>query len=192
VKTKDRILDTAITLFNEQGTSAVTTNHIAEALNISPGNLYYHFRNKDEIIRASFERQFEAAHAAFVLPVDGLPTIDDVRELVTANFTILYEYRFIYRELVALLRHDAELRTRYVAVRRENYQGFRELIGALVEAGVLKRSDDATVTRLADLCWLISESWLTSVEINGEEITPEAMEHGVTLMMQVLQPYLAA
>ncbi|HEY5975523.1 MAG TPA: TetR/AcrR family transcriptional regulator, partial [Geobacteraceae bacterium] len=55
-RTKSRILETAIELFNDKGTKAVTTNHIAAALGISPGNLYYHFRNKEEIIRAIFDQ----------------------------------------------------------------------------------------------------------------------------------------
>ncbi len=41
--TKQAILTTAIDLFNDKGTAAVSTNHIAEAMGISPGNLYYHF-----------------------------------------------------------------------------------------------------------------------------------------------------
>ena len=50
------ILDAALNLFNERGTAKVTTNHIAEALGMSPGNLYYHFRNKAEIVRGLFAR----------------------------------------------------------------------------------------------------------------------------------------
>ena len=54
--TKTRILDTALDLFNRHGERNVTTNHIAEALGISPGNLYYHFRNKTAIVAALFQR----------------------------------------------------------------------------------------------------------------------------------------
>ena len=62
MNTHDRILDTALRLFNQSGTAAVSTNHIAAALGMSPGNLYYHFRNKEAIIRDLFEQQY--AHRA--------------------------------------------------------------------------------------------------------------------------------
>ncbi len=55
-KTKDRIIDTATELFNEYGTGAVSTNHIAKESGISTGNLYYHFSNKEEIIRMILEK----------------------------------------------------------------------------------------------------------------------------------------
>ena len=54
--TRERILNAALSLFNESGTATVSTNHIAVASRLSVGNLYYHFKNKDEIIRALYER----------------------------------------------------------------------------------------------------------------------------------------
>ena len=65
---KERIIETALELFNVRGVQRVSTNHIAEHLSISPGNLYYHFANKEEIVRAIFPRIEGAVHAAIVLP----------------------------------------------------------------------------------------------------------------------------
>jgi AcrR family transcriptional regulator len=193
MKAKEKILDAALKLFNTQGTGAVSTNHIAEAAGISPGNLYYHFRNKDEIIRALFEQHSALTDEAFNLPTDHLPALADVEAYVTVNFQILSRYRFMFRELVALLHQDAALHQRYLEIRERGYTGFREIVAALTSAGhVAAPLDDATVTRLADLCWLISEFWLASLDISDTPIDDDALRRGFGLMMQVLQPYITA
>jgi AcrR family transcriptional regulator len=187
VPNRERALDAALTLFNDAGTAAVSTNHIAAAAGISPGNLYYHFRNKEEVIRALFERLFGAYARIFVLPENRAPTLVDLRRLVRANFDLLWEYRFAYRELAALLRRDEVLRERWLEVRRRGYTGFRALIAAFVSAGVMTAPVDAeTVDRLADACWLISEFWLPSLEVSGEPVDAPQLERGVALMLHVL------
>lgn len=191
MNTKARILEAALTLFNQQGTDAVSTNHIAEAAGISPGNLYYHYRNKEDIIRALFEQLYALWDTTFDLPQDRLPTLDDVRGLVAANFRIMNAYRFVYREIIALLQRDAELRARYIAVRGRGYEGFRQIMAALAAASVTNvPPDEATVERLADLCWLISEFWLSTVEVSGEQVDDAQMQRGIALMLQVLHPYI--
>jgi AcrR family transcriptional regulator len=191
MKTRERILATALRLFNESGTGAVSTNHIAEGLGISPGNLYYHFRNKEEIIRALFEQQFARWDQGNSLPDDRMPTLADLQGLVRATFVTAWEYRFMYRELIALLRRDEQLHRRWVEIRARGFTGFRELVDLFVAAGVLHDpSDPAVVTRLAELVWLISEFWLASVEVSGETVDAAQMERGVELMLQVLDPFI--
>lgn len=191
MKTRDRILDTALRLFNESGTAAVSTNHIADALRISPGNLYYHFRNKEEIIQALFEQLFALWDQVYSLPEDELPTLQDLRRLVHDNFVVLMDYRFIYRELIVLLRRDAQLQQRWSEVRQRGFTGFHDLFSGFVAAGILRAPDDpGVINRLAELCWLISEFWLSSVEISGQAIDQLHLEHGVALMFQVLEPFI--
>jgi AcrR family transcriptional regulator len=193
MKTRERILAAALRLFNEQGTAAVSTNHIANELGMSPGNLYYHFRNKEEIIRALFEQQFALWDVLYTLPDDRLPTLADMQHLVRATFAMSWDYRFMYRELIALLRRDEELQRRWVEVRTRGFAGFHELVEQFVAAGVLRAPETPqTVQRLAELCWLISEFWLASVEVSGQTVDAAQMDHGVALMLQVLEPFLVS
>lgn len=189
--TREKILDTALTLFNNEGTAAVSTNHIAEAAGISPGNLYYHFKNKEEIIRELFERLFAANDAAFKLSADTLPTLTELQSMVKTNYKILWQYRFAHRELTALLRADAELRSRFLVIRKRGFEGFHQLFHAFAQAGTFRSSTKPEVIQnLAETCWLITEFWLNSLEVSGKTVNEAQMERGVQLMMQILEPYL--
>lgn len=191
MSTRDKILDTALSLFNSEGTSTVSTNHIAEAAGISPGNLYYHFRNKDEIIRELFERLFAATDEAFDLPTDRMPTLEDLQQYVRVNYKILWEYRFIYRELAALLRNDPQLKISFLVYRKRGFEGFDQLFDAFVESGVVTAPNDPEVrANLAETIWLITEFWLNSLEIGGKPVNETQMERGIGLMMQVLAPFI--
>lgn len=187
--TKERIAQTAIRLFNERGTAAVSTNHIAEAAGISPGNLYYHFRNKEEIIRTVFERMIDDWNRLSANPEDQ-PLVR-VRGLLEKTFAILWEYRFFYREFVALIRRDAELGRQYRIVRVRGLADTEALLMNLVAAGVLREPEETTaVQKLAKVLWLITEFWLPFAEMGDTMIGPERLQEGIELMMQVLRPYM--
>ena len=186
---RERVLEAALSLFNDRGTGAVSTNHIAEAAGISPGNLYYHFRNKEEIIRALYERLFTAWDEAFQLPTDRVPSMTDLDAMIIANYQLIWEYRFAYREQAALLRNDPELRERYLAVRRRGYEGFAALIDAFVVAGVLSRpADSQELAVLTELCWIVSEQWPVNLELNGQPFDENGIMRGAALMRWILRP----
>src|SRR5215212_1823185 len=189
--TKERIVGAAIRLFNERGTAAVSTNHIAEEAGISPGNLYYHFRNKEEIIRAIFGCMMGAWDATFELPQDRVPTLTDLRGMLEATYLVLWEYRFFYREFVALLRRDPELGRGYREVREGGLANTELLLRSFVAGGILREPEDPdALPGLAKLLWLIVEFWLPFVEIGEEAVGPERAREGVGLMMRVLEPYM--
>jgi AcrR family transcriptional regulator len=189
--TRDRIVDTAIRLFSEQGTGPVSTNHIAAALGISPGNLYYHFRNKEEIVRAIYARLRPAWDAAMALPADRPPTIADLRCLLEANARIVWDFRFYYRELPALMRRDPALAAEYRAVRREGLANIEALLGFFVAAGLMREPDDpVALSELARICWLLADYWLSFEELGDDPIGPADIERGVAPILRVLHPYL--
>jgi AcrR family transcriptional regulator len=191
MRNRERILEVALSLFNEQGTGAVSTNHIAEAAGISPGNLYYHYRNKEEIIRALFELLFDAWDKTFQLPIDRVPTLDDLDALIAANYQLIWEYRFAYREQAVLLRNDPELHERYLAIRQRGYEGFAALIDAFIDAGVLSPlSDPQELKVLTELCWIVSEQWPVNLELSGRPFDADGIMEGAALMRWILRPLL--
>ena len=189
--TKDRVVWAAVRLFNEGGTAAVSTNHIAQEAGISPGNLYYHYRNKEEIIRAIYGRMMASWEATFELPQDRAPTLTDLRVILEETFSVLWEYRFFYREFVALMRRDPELGRRYREVRERGLANTEFLLKSFVAGGVLQVPEDpSVVSRLAKMFWLIAEFWLPFAEMGEERVGFDRLQEGVDLMMQVLRPYM--
>jgi AcrR family transcriptional regulator len=193
VQTRERIVDTAIALFNEAGTGPVTTNHIAQAMGISPGNLYYHFRNKEAIVRAIYARLRPAWEEASALPPDRSPTVADLHAILSRHFRIVWDYRFYYRELPALLRRDPELAREYREVRRAALANIESLLRHFVDAGVLIVPDaDAALPELAQVCWVLADSWLPFAELGDEPVGPADLDRGVALILGVLRPYVTA
>ena len=190
--TQDVILDTAVTLFNEQGTAAVSTNHIAEAAGISPGNLYYHFKNKEDIIRAVLDRMYEEWNVVYVLPADAAFSLDVLRAALRQNFDLQWRYRFFYRELGALVRRDKQLGRRHKVLQEQRQREQLALFDRLAAAGVFKwprkRSEvEATLT----IAWIVGNYWLSHLESGGENVTPEMVQQGVELIVRLFTPYLS-
>lgn len=167
----------------------MSTNQVAEACGISPGNLYYHYTSKEAILRAIFEGMFAKWDAAFAPAPGRAPRLDDIPGFARANFSILWEHRFAYRELPALLRRDPVLQARYVEIRRRGFDGFRELFRLFAAHGLLTLPDDGSLEDTARLCWMVSEFWLSSLEISGRAVEQDAIEDGVRLMLRCLEPH---
>lgn len=107
MKTRDKILLTSVELFNKNGVVPVTTNHIAKELKISPGNLYFHFSNKEEIIRELFRRFGKESYALWKVK-RGEKVISPL-DMIDQTFELYWKYRFFHREMYYLRRKDVEL-----------------------------------------------------------------------------------
>ena len=107
MKTKDKIILTSIDLFNKSGVVAVTTNHIAKELNISPGNLYFHFRNKEEIIRHIYKMACQERTNLW-RTTKGHAMMHPL-ELIEKTLDLFWKYRFLHREMYYLRQKDSQL-----------------------------------------------------------------------------------
>jgi AcrR family transcriptional regulator len=190
MSTRERIIDTAVALFNEAGTATVSTNHIAKAAGISPGNLYYHFRNKEAIIRAIYARLRPIWEATVSVPTDRLPTLTDLERIIDDHFRILWEYRFFYREMPALLRRDPELLASYHEVREAGLANVEGLLRIFMQVGVLDVPDpDKTLPELAQIIWILADFWFPFAELDRLTGAEVDLQEGRALILRVLSPY---
>jgi len=194
MSTKDRILDASLQLFNEQGERSVTTNHIAAHLEISPGNLYYHFRNKQAIIFALFERYEARVLQVLQLPGErALQPLDKLNYL-QAVFSGLWDYRFMHRDMEHLLLADPQLHARYRGFFRICQQRVEAIFRGLRAAGILALSDD-DVASLALNTWIVVTSWFSFLRCNlladdADTVSPELLQGGIYQVFALERPYL--
>jgi AcrR family transcriptional regulator len=188
-KTRQRILDTSLAMFNLQGEPNVTTNHIADELEISPGNLYYHFRNKDDIIEQLFQRYEECMDSALVAPEGRLPNLEDIWLQLHLVFECIWEYRFLYRDLVDILSRNRHLRMRFARILKRAAGNATTVMRGLVQAGVMRASGteiEGTATNIL----VIATFWLNYASVRGDKDEQEAIRNGIVQVMMLISPFL--
>jgi len=185
--TKQKILESALELFNTTNTQAATTNHIAKAMGISPGNLHYHYKNREQIIRKLYEQMLSES----TLLVHELPrSIVELFEHQKVMSRTLWKYRFFYRELLFLLSRDPLLKERYINDNIAHRERIRITLGNLVANGDLNVPYDNVLEHLTDTILLVLQFWNPMVETLGREIDAASFEEATTHIRGAMRPYL--
>ncbi|KAF1708319.1 TetR family transcriptional regulator [Pseudoxanthomonas kalamensis DSM 18571] len=187
--TRQRILDGALALFNSDGEPHVTTNRIADELGISPGNLYYHFRSKDDIIEQLFARYEARMDAALSLPRDEPPGLEDIWLQLHLVFECIWDYRFLYRDLVEILSRNRRLRLRFARILQRAERNILTVLHGLQQGGAIR----ATTVEQADVATnvlVISTFWLNYAATRGEHNEQDAIGQGIVQVMRLLAPFL--
>lgn len=142
-KTRERILDTSLELFNERKASNVSTVQISAAMKISPGNLYYYYANKEDVIRCIWEERMAGRLDGLL---DKMGTISEPAETLDYLDEIIrymIDYRFFYTEISTLFVNDEKL----VEIYRKTYGDMRDVftkyVIRLTEEGKFVESKEA-------------------------------------------------
>lgn len=191
--TRERILEASLELFNSQGERSVTTNHIAAHLGISPGNLYYHFRNKQMIIAELFGR-YEADVDAFLqLPVGRALTVEDKTLYLEALLSAMWDYRFMHRDLEHLLDSDEQLAERYRLFAKRHVLSAQQIYQGFVDAGILDMTP-SQVEALAVNAWIIMSSWVRFLcTVSGGPsgaLDRESLRRGISQLLALEDGYV--
>ncbi len=194
MNTRDRIIETALELFNKKGTNSVTTNHIAAAAVISPGNLYYHFRSKEHIIRAIFDQMdaYGISEYQRINAEQGPGTAQAMAGTFVMIQRFNWRYRFFKREMTALIAQDPQLKKRFVKTHQAMLAMVRSAVDLSIEQGVLRDLAAEERELLAEEIWLVTLFWLNYLEVGGEEVNENTLLRGTLHLRNMLTPYLTA
>ena len=179
-KTKAKIRAAATALFNAEGYAAVNTHHIAKRAGISPGNLYYHYPNKGEILRDLFDEIAVYSAAAWRDRGPANPAVDFARFL-EFFFGSVEEHRFFFRDFPELIRRDPELGRRWRGRHARLTEVMRDAVRRWTKAGILEPMED--VDAFIDTSWILCHFAASYLEAKGSK------EDGMRLLLAFLSPY---
>lgn len=185
---RDRVLDASIELFNHSGTIAITTNHIAKHLKISPGNLYFHFRNRESIVRELFKIMCAETYASWD-PAKGLSPL----EFIDASFEVLWRFRFFHREMYHLRRIDPELSRQWKKHLKRCLRLLKMNYFQWIKAGFVRPIEDANeMQQVTDAVLLFSSASLCFFESPEKPASRKPMKVGSDYLTRLLWPYMTA
>lgn len=178
--TRDRILVTCRKLFNAKTVAAVTTAAIAEAVGINEGNLYYYFKKKSDVVAALFE-QFAAKQLL----------IAEKDQSLRDWFQLMWEWRFFYRDTMAILAMDPTLRVHLKQLADQVQSRGRAKLMEMIELGQLTTTE-AELDVLLENCWIISTYWIEYLHSRHgiTRVTKKHLDWGYRQMAALFHPYL--
>lgn len=191
---RNKIIDTALELFNAHGATAVGTNRIAQKLGISPGNLYYHFKNKQDIIRAIFE-MIRADMAEVMKEIPSDLSTEASSAYLLGSMRVVWKYRFFYADLVSLLHDDPELQRQFLAMRAHTMATTIKLYRRLIDIGQMTRPEyEWQVETLTLNTWIVASNWVRYLQTykSDAEVSQADFERGVLHVYSLVMPYLPA
>jgi AcrR family transcriptional regulator len=193
IDTAERILDAALTLFNERGAANVTTADIAAGAAMREGNLHYHFRRKEQLVEALFARFQEdellVAERSIPDPADPSSYTDYQR----GWFELMWRYRCFYRDATILFAQAPALRPRFAATQAQARLAVQRVLNLAVENGLM-RATPAQIEKLVMNVWIVSSYWMDfwAANTGAETLSRSDLAWGFAQIASLYEPYMSA
>jgi AcrR family transcriptional regulator len=193
-RTAERILEVTLELFNRFGEPNVSTTLISAELNISPGNLYYHYPAKDELINSLFDR-YERSLNELLHAADNVRNVEDAWLFFHMLFELIWQYRFLYRDLNDLLSKNRRLETHFQFVLKNKSRAVQSVLDGLSRGSAMRiemREAEAVSTAMV----VVLTYWLSYEYVRDPRraLEPEhanaALLRGAFHVLSLLMPYL--
>ncbi len=193
-RTAERILEATLELFNRFGEPNVSTTLISAELGISPGNLYYHYPAKDQLINRLFD-DYERSLSELLRAADGVANVEDAWLFFHMLFELIWQYRFLYRDLNDLLSKNRRLETHFQFVLKSNAKAVQNVLDGLAGSNAM-RIDARDVEPVATAMVVVLTYWLSFEYVRDPRNALEPQSAGAALLrgafhvLSLLSPYL--
>lgn len=192
MKTKDKILSKALELFNEKGYNTITTRHIAADLNISPGNLHYHFKHSEDIIKILFSE--------LILKMDVLmnnlqkinhKTLEDLYQFTYSTYEVFYSFRFIFMNFFDILKNIPVIEAQYESINITRKDEFQMIFKGFQTNNIFKKDiPDFIIRSLTTQIFIIADNWIIHNSLSFKLNKEEAVKHYALIQMNLFYPLL--
>jgi AcrR family transcriptional regulator len=191
IETKERVLNAALKLFNEMGSASVTTHDVAEAAGISPGNLYYHFKNKQAIVRSLFYRiEIFSAQEWW----SKSPAHREVRftDFIRFYFESISKNQFFFKDFSYLLALDPVLAKEWSRAYTELFSTMREALSGWIKQGLIKPfATEREAELFIETIWTLTA--FSQVHLQARSTSKRAQtQSSEEMMIRFMYPYHTA
>ncbi len=193
-RTAERILEVTLELFNRFGEPNVSTTLISAELGISPGNLYYHYPAKDELIDTLFDR-YEAGLNELLQAAEGVSNVEDAWLFFHMLFESIWRYRFLYRDLNDLLSKNRRLETHFQFVLKNKGRAVQAVLDGLTRSSIahidVREAETVATAMVVVLTYWLSFEYVRDPRRALEpETAAAALARGAYHVLSLLMPYL--
>jgi AcrR family transcriptional regulator len=190
-KTAERILLVSLELFNEQGEANVTSVDIANELDMSPGNLYYHFKGKEEIAAALFGMYQDRMKRVLFSPGENGLVIKDFFYFLFVTFETSHLFRFLYRNPSDLVTKYPHIEKGFKQLIKVKEKGFKQILSDFVKQGTLA-VEPQEIVHLIELISMVLTQGLNYYVMKGDDIDDEQIIYrALASIFFAISPYLA-
>ncbi|MCT7560418.1 TetR/AcrR family transcriptional regulator [Aliarcobacter butzleri] len=189
---KKKIKKYALDLFNEKDTFSITTNHIALCAKISTGNLYYHYKNKEDIIIDIYEEMIEKFESlkSFEKILNSQNPLEELSKMYDFYLDIFWDYRFLMRDSSILLSTLPKFKEIFIQRQNLRISEIKMLIEYFISKEIFKQMSKDEILLSAKLNWFISTYWQNFISIN-EVITKESFKEAKDVIFKInINPFL--